>query len=164
MNAVFANVYTLMIGGIMHTQDDKDFRYIKRRQMLASRQKYLGVMVEKLNKDPTFFEAMVNFSNHSNNHHFVERFSDRDLVINEVLPLYYKFILKHRKQIIEYCHMVPQPKRLELDVGGIRIGLSGLGTNLTFRTIYKKYEDRHESLNITNFLITDEVTEDEEND
>lgn len=146
----------------MHTQMDKDFKYIRRREMLTSRQKYLGVMVDKLNADPTFFTAMVHFSSHSNNFHFVERFSDRDLVINEVLPLYYQFILKHRTDIIEYCHMTPQPKRLELDVGGIRIGLSGYGTNLTFRTIYKKYDNRHESVNITNFLITDEVVQEDD--
>ena len=112
-------------------------------------------MVDKLNADPTLNKAMVNFSNHSNNFHFVERFGDRDLLINKVLPLYYKFILKHRMEIIAYCHMVPQPKRLELDIGEIRIGISGYGTNLTFRTVYTKYKHKHDISGVTSYLISD---------
>ena len=138
----------------MNTQIDKDYRYIKRREMLSARQRYLGIMVDKLNGDKTFKDAMVNFSCHSNNFHFVERFSDRDLAIDDVLPKFYQIVLKNRMKIVEYCHMTPQPKRLEIDFNGVRIGLSGLGTNLTFRTVYNKYTDRLAG-RTTNYLISD---------
>lgn len=129
-----------------------DYNYANRRNHLIQYDEYLGSMVDKLNKDSFYRQAKIRFSAHSNNHHFVERFIDRDLDITKILPIFYNFILRHRCEIVYYTYLENRPIRLELIVDGIVLGLSVKNHIFTFHTVF----DRGDSLNTSEqvFQIT----------
>jgi len=109
---------------------------------MSVRQEYFLKMVNKLNENSAFNYANIRFSSNNNNFHFVERFGDRKLDIKKVLPIYYKFILRHRCEIIYYCYLDNAATRLELEYDNMILGLSLNNKSLAFRTIIDKWTNR----------------------
>lgn len=131
----------------------KDFNYVNRKKILRLSQEYLINMVNSLNSDKFFKLSRIRFSEHTNNYHFVERFPDRKLDITKELPKFYQFILKNRCQIVYFCYLEDGPNRLELEINDIRLGLSVKNGLISFRTIFKKYENRYTDI-IPNMIIS----------
>lgn len=131
----------------------KDFDYVNRKKILRLSQEYLINMVNSLNSDKFFKLSHILFSGNTNNYHFVERFCDRDLDILEELPKFYQFILQNRCQIVYFSYLEDGPKRLELEIDNTRLGLTSMNKTISFRTIFKKYENRYDG-SISNMIIS----------
>ena len=119
-----------------------DYEYIQNRNRRIAHNEYLSNMVVKLNSDVWFRTTDISFSDYSLDNHFIDRFSDRNLDITVILPKFYRFILKHRCELIYYMNLENRPNRLEFEIGDIRIGLIAIGRIVRFRTIFETYKNR----------------------